>query len=162
MVSPSIPNGIYRIIKISPNKLPMLSTKNHCDPKSSTIHKAARSKKQCDPKSRAINWITNSAAQKMQHATAEPPKIALSTKKQHDPSIQLHSIEHPHPPSPYSSYNSIQLQILSLAPYSSPVRFLSCPYYHPRHPPSPLKLIISSPSLPYICSHSFSSLIKTL
>jgi hypothetical protein len=30
------------------------------------------------------------------------------------------------------------------------VRFTLCPYYHPHHPSTALKLIISSPSLPYM------------
>ena len=166
MVSPSIPNGIYPFIKISPNKLPMLSNKVHCDPKkqrdpkmqsntkSSAIQKAEQYKKQRDPKSSAIKWIINS----VQRKKAARHQIALSTKKSnathqsnyiqstphHHITNQLHSIANP-PPS---------------APYSSPVRFTLCPYYHPHHPSSPLKLIISSPSLPYIYCYSFSPLIN--
>ena len=154
----------------------MLSNKVHCDPKkqrnpkmqsntkssaiqkaeqykSSAIQKAARSKKQRNPKSSAIKWIIIS----VQRKKVAPHQIALSTKKarvhpitsnrppHHHITNQLHSIANP-PPS---------------APYSSPVRFTLCPYYHPHHPSSPLKLIISSPSLPYIYSYSFSPLINT-
>ena len=119
-------------------------------PKSSAIQKAARPKKQRDPTSSAINWITYLAQRK----NAARHQIALSTNKatlhinpitfnrppHHHITNQTHSIANP-PPS---------------APYSSPVRFTLCPYYHPHHPPSPLKLIIPSPSLPYIYFYSFS------
>ena len=109
MVSPSIPNGIYQFIKISPNKLPMLSNKVHCDPKkqrnpkmqsntkSSAIQKAEQYKKQRDPKSSAIKWIINS----VQRKKAARHQIALSTKK-----ARVHPITSNRPP-PSSYYQPI-------------------------------------------------------
>ena len=84
MVSPSIPNGIYQFIKISPNKLPMLSNKNHCDPK-----------KQRDPKSSAIKWIINSVQRKK---SGMPPNSIVNKKS--NATHQSNYIQSP-PPSPY-------------------------------------------------------------
>ena len=99
MVSPSIPNGIYQFIKISPNKLPMLSNKNHCDPKkqrdpkSSAIQKAARSKKQRDQM-----YYKLSSAQK----SGTPPNSIVNKK-----SKATHQSDYIQSPPPSSYYQPI-------------------------------------------------------